>query len=652
MLPARALGTVLASVLVLAACAVGASPDAIESRSVTDDGDVESSETTDDDADTKTGEIEWGDCEPDDEPLVGTVECATLDVPLDYDQPNGATIELALVRVPARSDREGALLTNPGGPGGSGVDLVVNAGSRFHDEMGLDNFDIIGFDPRGVDRSNGIECVDDETLDRYLYVDWEPDTPEEQRLFDESETAFLEACQEKYGDELIHYSTENTARDMDAIREGLGDDEISYLGISYGTYLGAMYATMFPDRVRAMVLDAAFEPTNDTVEEQWLTQLEGFEGAFDNWAARCADDDSCAFSAPSAGQVGDRWDKLYDELNDNSVVIDGRHINQSTLMTATISAMYDENSWPELAGALADAEDGDVMGVLRLADQYNQRKPDGTFASIRQSGQVIRCASGLDQDEPQRPRQMLELLRERAPRFSRDVVSVDQLENTCPELVGSDVEPPPLGYDGDAPILVVGGENDPATPFRWAEALDEAMGESSTLMSYTGEGHGAVLTAECVTELEAAVIAELTVPDEGTSCDADPLVEEPEWWGNVGTPDGVSDVQQIPSVLTIFGLGPRDAYSEVRLTEDDTADVHSAFTDLVEDAGFSTMIEATALPGLDDIDASYYTPPSGDLTLLVITVPPEALENEDLEPLVGAIPEGETAVIVTAVELL
>ena len=224
------------------------------------------------------GILDWTDCPEEDTPSVGEVECATLTVPLDYENPDGKQIDLALIRTPAGDDREGAVLTNPGGPGGSGVDLVVNAGSTMQAEMGLDDFDIVGFDPRGVDRSGGISCVSDEVQDKYLYVDPTPDDAAEAQLYDEAKTAIPDACRQKYGDDLVHYSTANTARDMDEIRKALGDEQITFLGISYGTYLGAVYATMFPDQVRAMVLDSAYEPTGDTIEQQYLTQLARFRG--------------------------------------------------------------------------------------------------------------------------------------------------------------------------------------------------------------------------------------------------------------------------------------------------------------------------------------------------------------------------------------
>lgn len=591
--------------------------------------------------------LDWGDCPEDDQPLMGTIECTTLTVPLDYDDPDGETIDLSLVRVPAASDRDGAVLTNPGGPGGSGVDLVVNAGSTIQQQMGLNEFDIVGFDPRGVDRSGGIDCVSDEVLDEHLYVDPTPDDADERRLLDESKNADVEECQQKYGDDLIHYSTENTARDMDEIRAALGDNEISYIGISYGTYLGAVYATMFPDHVRAMVLDSAYEPTGDTIEQQYLTQLEGFEGAFDDWASWCAGDRSCAFSADDAATIGKRWDQLYDGLDAKSLVVDGRTVNQVTLETATVGSMYSRASWPDLAGALAQAAEGDGSGILRIADTYEQRRPDGTFASIGQSGPVIRCASGLDPVEPDDPRALLDELREVAPRFSRDY-TLDDLKNRCSELVGEVVEPTELRYEGDAPILVVGGTNDPATPFRWAEELTAAMGDSAALVTYTGEGHGQILTSSCVTDLEAEVIDDLELPDDDdTTCEPDPPVERPEWWDEIPTPNGVSPQEELPAVAAALGLTPSQAYASIHLTELPGDDLFAAYRQPLEDAGFSHLTDQELIPGLE---SQIYTPPDAlDAALMVLAIPPAALEEDDLAPLAEVVPEGQTVVVVAAI---
>ena len=194
--------------------------------------------------------------------------------------------------------------------------LAAEAGSV--EDLELEDVMSVGY--------GGIKCVDDAFQDEHLYLDDTPDTPEEQQLLDEADQGFIDGCKANYGDTLKFYSTANTARDMDAIRAGLGDEQMSFLGISYGTYLGAVYATLFPDRVRAMVLDSAYEPNGDSVEEQYLTQLVGFEGAFNEWAKWCQDNTDCAFNA---SDVGARWDALLQQLDEAPLTgDDGRSGNQ------------------------------------------------------------------------------------------------------------------------------------------------------------------------------------------------------------------------------------------------------------------------------------------------------------------------------------
>ncbi|MEQ1699122.1 MAG: alpha/beta hydrolase, partial [Ilumatobacteraceae bacterium] len=518
------------------------------SQTTTGDSTVTSDSTPDSTPDPDVAAIEWGECD-DDAVSDDELECATLAVPLDYADPTGETIDIAMVRAPAIGDRKGAVLFNPGGPGGSGFDPIAYSGLTIQSELGIDDFDLIGFDPRGVDRSNGIQCVDDAFQDEHLYLDDTPDTPEEEALLDEADQGFTDGCTANYGDTLKFYSTEFTARDMDAIRAGLGDEQLSFLGISYGTYLGGVYATLFPERVRAMVLDSAYEPNGDTVEQQYLTQLVGFEGAFNDWATWCQDDPTCPFNA---ADVGARWDALRVQLDETPIpnAEDGRMGNQSTLDTATSAALYSESEWPVLADALAKAEAGNPAGIFQLADDYNGRNPDGTFTSLFQSFGIIRCASGITSQPPDDPEALLAKIKEQAPRFGGDVTLEDLTEDGedpdgCAELVGTDVQPAELDYAGAGPIVVIGGTNDPATPFRWAEEMAAAMGPNAALVTFTGEGHGQLLASTCVTEIEGALLADLTLPDEGTVCDPDAPIAEPDWWSSLPIPAEYSAVTSL-----------------------------------------------------------------------------------------------------------
>ncbi|MDO8364748.1 MAG: alpha/beta hydrolase [Actinomycetota bacterium] len=648
----RIVGLVIAVTAVIAAGCTSDSGVTVQDRTSTPStgsgSDTTDSTQTDSTAATTTTEvldidpIDWGTCD-DEEATDEVLECATLTVPLDYADPGGDTIDIALVRVPAESDRQGAVLFNPGGPGGSGFDFIANNGTAIQGEMGLQNFDIVGFDPRGVDRSGGISCVDDAFQDAHLYLDDTPDTPEEQALLDESEQGFTDGCRANYGDTLKFYSTEYTARDMDAMRVGMGDEQMSYIGISYGTYLGGVYASLFPDRVRAMVLDSAYEPNGDTVEEQYLTQLVGFENAFDEWAAWCEEDAACPFAAVD---VGARWDALRLQLDENPLTDeDGRPGNQSTMDTATTAALYSESAWPLLADALARAEDGDPSGILSLADDYVGRSDDGTFASLFQSHAIIQCASGIVTQPADDPEGLLAKIKEQAPRFGGDITLEDLVPEEgdldgCTELVG-ETDVVELDYAGDGPILVVGGTNDPATPIRWAEEMTAELGPNAVMLTFTGEGHGQMLRSTCVTDVEATTLTDLELPDEGTVCDPDPAVEEPAWWGNLPIPAEFSEAS-LPALTAMLGISDTLGFASSYTTPLDL-DAAAAAADSGMAAADFQMLDEFDLE-IDGSTTYRYFSPDSEL-LIVIVLGPEAFDTEELSSAKTLVPDGESVVI-------
>lgn len=559
----------VASVLALAACGGGSS-----TTDTSDNGAVPT---------FSVSEIAWGACTGDDAPEE-PFECAALEVPLDHMAPSDETVSLALVRLPADGESRGVILTNPGGPGGSGFDFVVNAGETLVQSLELSGYDLIGFDPRGVDRSSGLRCLNDELMDKYLYVDSTPDTPEEQQLYDESETIFEDECEKTYGNKIDHYSTVATARDMDLIRRGLNESAIHYIGVSYGTYLGGVYATLFPDNVASLFLDAPFDPQGDTVEESYLTQIKGFEDSFNTWADWCESDATCAFNDPD---VGKRWDALREELDRNPVVTDeGRQANNAAMESATIQALYSRSYWPLLATALAQAEQGIGEPVLRLADMYNGRNEDGTFSTIDQSGRIIRCASGFGKEPPEDPAALVDQLREIAPRFSADVDVSDFDGNTCDGLTEGaplfDIE-----YDGDAPIVVVGGEKDPATPIRWAEEMVENLGSNARLVRFSGEGHSQLLVSSCVNDIALQFFSEDAVmPEENTICDPDLPVEQPAWWKDLPPATSSEIVLDRNVVGPAVGISETEIYAEYRAVSLTAAEAYRDYVQRLGQAGF------------------------------------------------------------------
>lgn len=585
--------------------------------------------------------ITWKACTGSDAPEE-PFECANFKVPLRHGSIDEDTISLALIRLPAEGESRGVILTNPGGPGGSGFDFVRNAGESLVQSLNLSDYDLVGFDPRGVDRSGGLRCMSDELMDKYLYVDSTPDTPQEQQLYDEAEDIFENECEKKYGDQIDYYSTLATAKDMDYIRLAMKQDVIHYIGISYGTYLGGVYATQFPDHVGSMFLDAPFDPQGDTVEESYLTQIVGFENSFNAWASWCESTSECAFRS---ADVGARWDALLEQLDATPITAsNGREVNNSAMESATVQALYSRSYWPLLATALQQAEQGIGEPLLRLADTYNGRNEDGTFSTIEQSGRIIRCASGFGKEPPDDPDALVEELRKSAPRFGKDIEAGDFDGNTCDGLTeGASISA--IRYSGDAPIVVVGGEKDPATPIRWAEEMVANLGNNARLVRFSGEGHSQLLTSSCVDDVARAFFAEKQeLPDNNTTCDPDPSVEQPSWWGELPEPNVGETVLDRLVVGPAVGLSDTDVYAQYRAISGTSGAVFADYVARLARAGFAS----TDPDAQEAVEAPLFFYKDGDALALLIVEESELGDGALVQPS-GPVPRGNLLVILAYV---
>lgn len=581
--------------------------------------------------------IKWSACEGKDAPEA-PFECGTVTVPLDYRDATGKTLDIAVVRIPASDGKsKGAILTNPGGPGASGFDMVANMGRQFVYKLGLESFDFVGFDPRGIGRSNGLRCWTDKDQDTYTYADSTPDTPEE-KVIDKKSDDFDNACTEKNGASIVHYSTEFAARDMDLIRAGMGFEKLNYLGISYGTYLGGVYATLFPERVQAMLLDGAFDPSGDTVEQQYTTQAIGFEKAFGNWAKWCETaENKCAFAS---SDVKKEWNSLYQQLDKRSIFTkDGRDVNHNVLNTGTKSALYSQSEWSQLGEALAALRNGDGAKILAMADAYSGRNSDGTYNSLNDANYIIRCASGFDNDVPSNPKSILEKLKKDAPWYSQGITVEGIAEPSCEKSFG---KPKLLNikYSGTAPIVVVGGKNDPATPFRWSEEMAASLGDKSVLVASTGEGHSQILVQRCVDTIAKNLFTKKTLPKKGTVCKPDVPVAEPSWWAAaVKGIDGTVINGDIGN--SYFGIEAADAFTEFHAMSGSTASVFSSVRSRLAANGYVWNETADA----DPVSApQFFWSKDGSRAIGVFMESPANLaENEMYEPQ-GSVPQGTTLV--------
>lgn len=465
--------------------------------------------------DGRADTLVWDTCSPLLE-FDNSFQCATLGVPLNHAQPGGKKISLALVRLPAEGARKGILLTNPGGPGGSGLGFMRDFAADLDKEVQLGEYDIVGFDPRGVGASSPVVCHEDADIAEWMYLDDTPDNEAEQALYDKWGEDESDECVEKFGNDLRHYSTEATARDMDLIRAAMGEETMSFLGISYGTHLGAVYASLFPDRVQAMMLDGGYDREADTVDEDYLTQARGFEESFDRWALWCQEQaGSCAFRSTD---VRAAWVDLHDHLDAESIVTtSGREANHRVLRRATIALLYARDLWPTLGQYVAAAAQGNGDDILRVADIFNGRREDGSWGNDRTAQYVISCASGLGRTNPPDPAALVEKMRTVAPWYSMGVEVEDFDDVECDKAYG-DGKVFPVSYSGSAPVVVVGGLRDPATPFRWSEELAARLGDSARLVSVDADGHSHIIGSQCVNSIASRLFNSGVLPAAGTKC--------------------------------------------------------------------------------------------------------------------------------------
>ncbi|WP_440103753.1 alpha/beta hydrolase [Streptosporangium sp. H16] len=442
-------------------------------------------------------------------------ECAKLPVPLDHAKPDGEKIELSVIRLPASGDRIGSILLNPGGPGASGVKYARGARTAVSKAV-RDRFDIVGFDPRGVGGSAPVRCLSTSELDTYVGLDSSPDSPGEVTMLEEGSRRFASGCQARSGRLLPHVGTIDAARDMDLLRAAVGDSRLTYLGKSYGTQLGAAYADLFPTRVRALVLDGAVDPSLSPLEMN-TAQARGFEVALDAFLGDCLTATDCPFR----GSVGSARAEIAALLRraDTAPLTngtgDGRTVTEAWTTLGLITPLYDRQAWPVLRQALGRALKGDGTTLLRLADLLIDREANGEYTNQTESNLAVNC---VDAPYPRDSAAYATAARESAkdaPLFGAYVMWSSLPCAYWPAKGGPRAK---IDAPGAPPIMVVGTERDPATPYQWSEALASQL-SSGVLVGFDGDGHTAYLTgSECVDRLVDDYLIDLTVPKDGTRC--------------------------------------------------------------------------------------------------------------------------------------
>jgi pimeloyl-ACP methyl ester carboxylesterase len=451
--------------------------------------------------------IEWTPCED-----LLDLECGSLEVPLDHAEPTGPSILIAVARRPVDdpAERIGSLVLNPGGPGGSGLEFLELAAPVFPTEV-RDVFDLVSFDPRGVGSSSAVDC--DLTLDDGVELVPDDDRGAWDELLSRTD-AELDTCEAEVDGLQTLVGTNNAARDLDLLRDALGDEQLTYVGFSYGTRLGATYAELFPDRVRALVLDGAVEPTTDFVE-LGRAQAAGFDQALERFASACDADPDCI-----VGELGAALDVIAEvrrEIDDvgSFDAGDGRELTPGELDLGMLAALYSKDAWPFLAQALYLAEteaSGELFQVL--ADSLLGRRPDGSYSNQNEAQAFISCA-----DDPAR------LDADDVWAAADDVADgsehFGELLRASTGCIGLPDPVDPLVFgpaDGAAPILVIGTTGDPATPYQWAVELAGLLA-SGVLYTVEGEGHTAYTSIDCVEPVVNAYLVDLELPADESCAD-------------------------------------------------------------------------------------------------------------------------------------
>jgi pimeloyl-ACP methyl ester carboxylesterase len=468
----------------------------------------------------------WQSCPEVPRQLVGrgangmTYDCASVAVPRNWAAPvAGQTYDVQLIRIRSRNqhDRIGSLLVNPGGPGGSGVDFAVYL--SFGQALGglpaaiTDRFDIVGFDPRGVGRSDPIRCLSATDLDTLNSSDPDPVSQADFDRFVALNRRMAAGCGRKYGDQLSLFSTEQAARDMEAIRAAVGDAKTTYLGFSYGTLLGATYAQLYPRSIRALVLDGAVDPKEDLVTGS-ETQAKGFERAFSDFTSWCkATPGQCPIAPDPRGAVTDALAKA-----EKSPVRgdDGREATPGWIFAGVFGAMYAEPSWPRMARAIVDLRAGRAEQIFDLADAQVRREPNGTYSNLSDVFPTVTCTDTPTSITVARIRQLQSQWRAKYPLFGAPLA----LSMLPCAFWPVHKDPYPTGpATGAPPIMVVGTTGDPATPYENTADLATMLG-TGRVLTWKGEGHTAYPSTPCVTNAVDAYLIDLRLPAAGQVCPA------------------------------------------------------------------------------------------------------------------------------------
>jgi pimeloyl-ACP methyl ester carboxylesterase len=472
-----------------------------------------SSDTTTNPLETTTtfvvNPIEWKAC---DGSTSTQVECGNIEVPFDYADPEQGSFVLYIKKHNAASpaDRIGSMMVNPGGPGFGGSSLADDAQYYFSQDL-IDHFDIIAWDPRGTGESTpAVNCVN--TFDEYFGLDSPPETPEEKQALIDASQAFNDKCAENSGTILPYISTMASAQDINSLRLALGEEKVSYFGFSYGSELGTTWATMFPETVRAIVVDGAVDPNASSVQEG-MNQAKGFEGQLTAFLKQCSEKTTCAFH--NGGKAEAAFDKLVLDIDSTPLEVskDRTLVTQGVLFTAVAQAMYSDYYWPQLSEALNAAQGGDGKGILQLYDDYYQRNTDGTYGNELEAFLAISCLDDPGATSTEEVDSHIEEFIAAAPRLGGNFA----YGYSCALWPVKQADKVTITGKGAGPIVVIGTTGDAATPLESTRNM--ALGlEQGILIVVEANQHTGYGANSCVVKAVDEYLIKLTVPANETNC--------------------------------------------------------------------------------------------------------------------------------------
>lgn len=448
--------------------------------------------------------------------------CGNATVPQNYADLTGATLSLFVLKVHDKLAKDPkVLMVNPGGPGASGAITAVGLAGTLADEI-LTSFDIVGFDPRGVGLSSPVTCAADDATDNMVkdaLFAADPDVRTADGLAQAASLyqPFTTGCITKYGAGLADYNTIETAQDMELLRKSLGNQPLNYLGYSYGTRLGAVYASLFPTAIRTAVLDGAVDPVAaDLTSDQ--NQLAGFEQAFDQFAADCATRAACSPIGDPRSAVQQLLTTAAADGIANSNTADPRRATTGRILSGVAQALYSQSLWADLGAAILAARKGDGRQLIALSDQYYQRDSQGKYTNLWDANTAVLCNDNRESFDAAQIQQIAVDWGQKYPLFG--VYFAGQLFQCVGWPPSNHPVPDTVKAAGSKPIVVVGTVHDPATPYAGATSLVNALG-TGVLLSWDGEGHTAYGgKSACIDKAVNAYLIADTVPAANITCPA------------------------------------------------------------------------------------------------------------------------------------